>query len=369
MNDDLGHMAHALRLAARGLGNAWPNPAVGCVIVRGDRVVGRGWTAPGGRPHAETQALAQAGEAARGATAHVTLEPCAHHGRTPPCAAALVTAGVARVVTACTDPDPRVQGRGHAMLRAAGIEVVEGVRAAEAQRLNEGFFRRIRLGRPHVTLKLALTLDGRIAGPDGVSRWITGEGSRRAVHAMRAAHDAVMVGIGTALADDPDLTVRGLGPLPRPPVRVVLDSRLRLPPGGRLASSAGAVPVWVLHAEGAAVPAALAATQVRLLPCPADAAGRVDIAAALARLGNEGLTRVLCEGGAGLAAALLAAGEAGEIVAFTAGHAFGAEGLPAVAALPAPPPGRRALDPPGWRLEDSRRLGSDLMHRWRPAPA
>ncbi len=218
--DDPRHMAHALGLARRGLGRVWPNPAVGCVLVKGSRVLGRGFTQPGGRPHAETVALAAAGEGARGATAYVTLEPCAHHGRTPPCAGALAAAGVARVVTAIEDPDPRVSGRGHAMLRAAGIAVTEGVLAEEARALQRGFLSRVVRGRPMVTLKLAASLDGRIATAAGESRWITGPGARARVHAMRAMHDAVMVGAGTARADDPMLTVRGLG-VDHQPVRVV----------------------------------------------------------------------------------------------------------------------------------------------------
>ena len=221
MTPDLRHMDHALRLARRGLGNVWPNPAVGCVIVADGRIAGRGWTQPGGRPHAERMALDMAGPAARGATAYVTLEPCAHHGRTPPCAEGLIRAGVARVVTALTDPDPRVAGRGHAMLRAEGIEVTEGVRAEAAAALQRGFLSRVTLGRPMVTLKLATSFDGRIATATGESRWITGGAARRHVHLLRLTHDAVMVGAGTARADRPALNVRGFGPV-RQPVRVVL---------------------------------------------------------------------------------------------------------------------------------------------------
>ena len=222
-------MAHALALGQRGLGRTWPNPAVGCVIVHGGRVVGRGWTQPGGRPHAEVRALAQAGSAARGATAYVTLEPCAHHGHTGPCAEALIAAGVARVVTALQDPDPRVSGRGHAMLRAAGVAVTEGVLEPEARAVNAGFLKRVCHGLPLVTLKLATTLDGRIATASGESRWITGPEARRAVHALRLVHDAVLVGAGTARADDPDLTVRDLGATHQP-VRIVIDSRLEHAP-------------------------------------------------------------------------------------------------------------------------------------------
>ncbi|MFQ3623345.1 MAG: bifunctional diaminohydroxyphosphoribosylaminopyrimidine deaminase/5-amino-6-(5-phosphoribosylamino)uracil reductase RibD, partial [Acetobacteraceae bacterium] len=225
-------MRAALALARRGLGSVAPNPAVGCILVREGRVVGRGWTQPGGRPHAETEALRRAGAEARGATAYVTLEPCCHWGRTPPCTDALIAAGIARAVVALRDPDPRVNGEGLDRLRAAGIAVTEGVLAAEAAELNAGFLSRIRAGRPLVTLKLATTLDGRIAAASGESRWITGAAARRLAHGLRARNDAVMVGSGTALSDDPALTVRvpGLVPPGHPgPVRIVADGRLRLP--------------------------------------------------------------------------------------------------------------------------------------------
>ncbi len=322
-------MDHALRLARRGLGNVWPNPAVGCVIVAADRVVGRGWTQPGGRPHAERMALEAAGEAARGATAYVTLEPCAHHGRAPPCADALVAAGVARVVSALTDPDPRVAGRGHARLRAAGIEVVEGVRSGPAAGLQRGFLDRVTLGRPMVTLKLATSFDGRIATASGESRWITGESARRHVHLLRLTHDAVMVGAGTARADLPALNVRGFGPV-RQPVRVVIATAPipALPPEG---PDHG--PLWVLPG-----------------PLPQ----------ALAELGRRGLTRVFCEGGGQLAAALLAAGLVDELVGYTAGVVLGGDGRAAVA-----PMGLGALaDAPRFRLVETRALGGDVFHRW-----
>src|ERR1700693_2353428 len=232
--EDIAHMRSALALARRGLGNTWPNPSVGCVVVKDGRVVGRAVTAPGGRPHAEPAALDIAGAAARGATVYVTLEPCCHWGRTPPCTDALVNAGVARVVIATRDPDPRVDGAGIAKLRAAGIEVDEGVLQDAGDELVSGFRTRVRLGRPLVTLKLASTLDGRIATRSGESRWITGESARRAAHALRGRHDAVMVGVGTVLADDPALTCRIAGFRPVPLVRVVADSHLRVPLTARL---------------------------------------------------------------------------------------------------------------------------------------
>ncbi|MGL4320193.1 MAG: bifunctional diaminohydroxyphosphoribosylaminopyrimidine deaminase/5-amino-6-(5-phosphoribosylamino)uracil reductase RibD, partial [Paracoccaceae bacterium] len=323
-------MTHALGLAARGLGGVWPNPAVGCVIVKDGRVLGRGVTQPGGRPHAERVALAQAGATARGATVYVTLEPCAHHGQTGPCAEALISAGVARVVTGMTDPDPRVSGRGHAMLRAAGIEVTEGVCADQARAVTAGFVKRVALGLPFVTLKLASSFDGRTALADGSSRWITGPDARRMVHAMRLRHDAVMVGAGTAIADDPELTVRGMG-ASRQPVRVVMDRGLRVPASGRLGQTAAQIPVWMLHADGAA-PGDWAGTGATLI-----AAGAMSAREALAALATRGITRVFCEGGATLAASLLADDLVDEVVMFTAGIAIGSAGFAAVAALPPVP--------------------------------
>lgn len=358
MTDDT-HMAHALRLGARGLGRTWPNPAVGCVIVQGAVIVGRGWTQPGGRPHAETMALTQAGARARGATAYVTLEPCAHHGQTPPCAEALIAAGVARVVTALTDPDPRVSGKGHAMLRAAGIAVTEGVMQAEAAALNTGFLQRVLRGTPHVTLKLALTLDGRIANAAGASRWITGPEARRHVHALRARHDAVMVGIGTALADDPDLTVRDLG-VSHQPLRLVIDSHLRLPATSRLAQTARTTPVWLCHAARAPVPPALQDLGLTLIPCATDVTGRVDIYQALQRLAALGLTRIFCEGGGTLAASLIAGAHAGDIIAFSAGRVFGSNGTAGVGPLDGGP----TLHAPDYVLTDVQVVGGDIMHHW-----
>jgi diaminohydroxyphosphoribosylaminopyrimidine deaminase/5-amino-6-(5-phosphoribosylamino)uracil reductase len=235
--DDAGWMDQALRVAEAGLGLTAPNPAVGAVLVRDGRVVGEGAHLKAGTPHAEGIALRVAGERARGATAYVTLEPCAHHGRTPPCADALVAAGVGRVVVAGTDPDPRVDGRGVARLREAGIEVTVGCRAPEARALNRGFFTLHTLGRPHVTLKTAMTLDGRIVAADGQSRWITGEPARAEAHRLRFLADAVMVGIGTVLADDPRLTVRRPDLPAKEPLRVVVDSRLRLPVDAALLSA------------------------------------------------------------------------------------------------------------------------------------
>lgn len=353
-------MAHALRLAARGLGNTWPNPAVGCVIVRDGLVVGRGWTQAGGRPHAEVRALQQAGPLAKGATAHVTLEPCAHHGQTPPCAEALIAARVARVVTALTDPDPRVSGKGHAMLRAAGIAVTEGVLTPEASRLNAGFLKRVTRGLPFITLKLAATLDGRTATRTGESRWITGPAARRKVHALRMSHDAVLVGSGTALADDPDLTVRDMGPL-RQPVRIVLDRALKHSPDSRLGRTAHAHPVWLIHGPSAthAAREGWSATGATLTEVR-EAGGQLDLTDALRALAAKGLTRVLVEGGSTLGAALLRAGLVDDLALFAGAALIGAEGHPALGDL-----GLTALaDAPRPALRETQVLGADLYSLW-----
>ena len=353
-------MAHALRLAARGLGNTWPNPAVGCVLVKDGQILGRGWTQAGGRPHAEVRALDQAGPQAQGATAYVTLEPCAHHGQTPPCASALIAAKVARTVTALTDPDPRVSGKGHAMLRAAGIAVTEGVLTAEATRLNAGFLKRVTQGLPVVTLKLAASLDGRTATATGESRWITGAQARRTVHALRMTHDAVMVGSRTALADDPDLTVRDMGAA-RQPVRIVLDRMLKHAPASRLGRTAKDHPVWLLHGPHApdAARKAWTTTGATLIETP-EANGHLDLTAALQALAAKGLTRILSEGGATLAAALVKARLVDDLALFSGGLLIGAEGHPALGPL-----GLTALaDGPRPRLREARTLGPDIFSLW-----
>jgi diaminohydroxyphosphoribosylaminopyrimidine deaminase/5-amino-6-(5-phosphoribosylamino)uracil reductase len=359
MSDDLHHMRAALALARRGLGNAWPNPAVGCVLVRHGQVVGRGWTQPGGRPHAETEAIRRAGPKSRGATAYVTLEPCSHHGRTPPCCDALQAAGVARVVVAMRDPDPRVNGRGLDRLRAAAIVVEEGLCESEARALNAGFFRRIEAGLPVVTLKLASTLDGRIATATGESRWITGPEARREVHALRARHDAILVGSGTVLVDDPDLTCRIPGMECVPMLRVVADARLRTPATARLVATATTAATCIVTAPGHP-PAALApfiAAGVAVQTVPAAEQGGLDLRALLGALARRGVTRVLAEGGAGLAAGLLRAGLVDRLAWFHAPGVMGAEGWPAaeglrLAALAAMPRFRRVAVRP---------LGDDVL--------
>ena len=332
---DGAHMRAALALARRGLGSTWPNPSVGCVLVRDGQVVGRGWTQPGGRPHAETEALARAGDAARGATAYVTLEPCSHWGRTPPCCDALIAAGVSRVVVAAGDPDPRVDGRGLRRLREAGVVVEHGLLEAEARAVIAGFVRRITRGLPLVTLKLATSLDGRIATASGESRWITGGAARRAAHGLRASHDAVLVGSGTVLADDPDLSCRVPGMARVPLARVVADTRLRTPLGARLVRTARAVPTWIATRTGQA-PAALAPfleAGVEVLPVRVKEGG-LDLAALLGTLAQRGVTRVLAEGGAGIAAGLLRAGLVDRVAWFHAPGVMGGDGLPAVRPLP-----------------------------------
>ena len=360
------YMRMALHLAQRCVGDVWPNPAVGCVIVdRDGRVIGRGWTQSGGRPHAETEALRQTGGAARDATAYVTLEPCAHQGVTGPCAVALQNAGVARVVSAIEDPDPRVVGKGHAMLRAAGIDVVTGVLAKEARAANAGFLSRIERGRPSATLKLATTLDGKIALKTGESQWITNEASRRAAHLLRSRHDAVMVGIGTVLADDPELTCRLAGIERRRFVRIVADADLRLPLQSKLASSAKHDGVWVLCAADAdtARQAALAKLGVRVLHV-ARAKDGVDLREAFESLAREGLTRVLVEGGATLAASVLRAGLVDQFVHFRAPAAIGGDGLNAIGALDL----TSLKQMPRFRPADTMRLGEDVLETYDFAP-
>lgn len=356
---DADWMAAALTLARRGLGRVAPNPAVGCVLVREGQVVGRGWTQPGGRPHAETEALGRAGAAAYGATAYITLEPCAHHGRTPPCVEALIAAGVRRCVVALRDPDPRVAGQGLDRLRAAGIEVVPDVGADVAAALNDGYLRHRREGRPAVTLKLATTLDGRIATRTGASQWITGEASRRRAHLLRAEHDAVMVGSGTALADNPRLSVRLPGLESCQPRRVVVDGRLRLPLTHDLVTQAQAVPTTLLtrpdppHDRAAAYRNA----GVDVRPVGLNAEGTLSLPAALAALGAAGLTRVLVEGGGTLAAGLMRADLLDTLIWFRAASVMGGDGIPAVAGFGV----AELAAMPHFARVDSLALGPDIM--------
>ena len=328
-------MRLALALGRRGLGRTWPNPAVGAVIVRDGVIVGRGWTQPGGRPHAEVEALRRAGEAARDATLYVTLEPCSHHGKSPPCADAIVAAGVARVVSALEDPNPKVAGQGHARLRAAGITVETGPGADEARHDHAGHIRRMREGRPQVTLKLAVSADGKVAAAGRKPVAITGPAARDRVHLLRAHSDAIMVGIGTALADDPLLTCRLPGMAKDSPVRIVLDSTLRLPTGSRLAQTARQTPLWVIcgrHAA-AATERVLQAQGAVVLRMP-QGDGRLDPAAVLTLIAGRGVSRLMVEGGPTLAASLVAADLVDEAVLLQSPNAIGADGIDALDGLP-----------------------------------
>ncbi len=339
-SDDLRFMTSALALGRRGLGDVWPNPAVGAVIVRhgpsGPVVVGRGWTQPGGRPHAEPEALARAGTLARGATLYVTLEPCSHHGKSPPCADAIVAAGISTVVSALEDPNPEVAGRGHARLKAAGIAVRTGAGAAAAAHAHAGHIRRMREKRPEVTLKLAISADGKagLAGRRPVA--ITGERASDRVHLLRAMNDAIVVGIGTVLADDPLLTCRLPGMAARSPVRIVFDAALRLPLEGRLAASCKEVPLWVLTAASASADreAALRVRGVEVIRAELSAPGRIELGAALRLLASRGITRLLVEGGPILAASMIACDLVDEIALFQASASIGPEGIDAVEGMP-----------------------------------
>lgn len=351
-------MRLALALGARGLGQTWPNPAVGCVIVKQGRVLGRGWTQAGGRPHAERMALAQAGAAAKGATAYVTLEPCAHIGKTTPCADALVDAGIARVVAATRDPDNRVAGKGFERLRTAGIDLRIGVLEAEAKQANIGFLSRIMKNRPAVTLKLANSIDGKIATRTGESQWITGTASRAYVHFLRVTHDAVMIGSGTSVADDPSLNVRLNGLEHRAPVRVILDRNLSTPVDSHLGRTSKQSPVWMCHGPDANTHDWIK-TGAELIQCKLknDMLSLPDV---FTKLADKGITRVFCEGGGKLAASLLREGYVDQLITMTAGIAIGADGTPNLGAL-----GVDALaEAPRFKLISERRFGPDLMAQW-----
>ncbi|HLB07022.1 MAG TPA: bifunctional diaminohydroxyphosphoribosylaminopyrimidine deaminase/5-amino-6-(5-phosphoribosylamino)uracil reductase RibD [Alphaproteobacteria bacterium] len=356
-------MATALGLARRGLGCVWPNPAVGCVLVREGRVAGRGATAPGGRPHAETIALERAGSAAQGATAYLTLEPCAHHGKTPPCAQALIAAGIGRAVVALEDPDPRVRGRGLEALRQKGIEVSLGVLEGEAVELNAGFIARVTQGRPLVVLKLASSLDGRIATQSGESRWITGEVARARAHLLRAQHDAVMIGVGTAVSDDPLLSVRLPGLEQRTPIRIVVDSRLRLPLTSRVVATAAQQRTWLVTLESAARERAQAFQDaaVEVITVAPTAEGVPDLAEALHEFGRRGLTRLLVEGGAALGAALLAQRLVDRLVWFHAPRLIGGDGVPAIAPFGL----ERLAEAPRFERTSLVPVGDDVMALYR----
>jgi diaminohydroxyphosphoribosylaminopyrimidine deaminase/5-amino-6-(5-phosphoribosylamino)uracil reductase len=334
---DQRFMQLALTLGRRGLGRTWPNPAVGAVVVKDGVIVGRGWTQPGGRPHAEPVALARAGEAARGATLYATLEPCSHIGKSPPCADAIIAAGIARVVSAIEDPNPEVAGQGHAKLRAAGITVDIGLGAAEAAHDHAGHFKRIRDKRPRVILKLAVSSDDKIGAAGRKPLAISGEAARARVHLLRAQSDAILVGIGTVLSDDPLLTCRLPGMEARSPVRVVLDRSLRIPGTSRLVHSARHTPLWVMTSNLAEAPAAMklgaAGAQVMRVATTASPPG-LDLVAVLHALAGKGITRLLVEGGARVASSFVTAGLVDEVWLLRGAAAVGANGVPALDALP-----------------------------------
>ena len=359
---DAYFMAVAFALGGRGLGRTWPNPAVGAVVVRdngaGPVVVGRGWTQPGGRPHAETQALQKAGEAACGATLYVTLEPCSHHGRTPPCCDAIVDAGITRVVSAMVDPNPQVAGAGHWRLASAGITVEVGLGAQEAQRAHAGHLRRLTDGRPHVTLKLAVSRDGKAGLAGRRPAVITGERARESVHLMRATHDAVLTGIGTVLSDNPQLTCRLTGMSDRSPVRVVLDRMLGMAPDCILAKSARETPVWVLAGEAApeSNEQALSALGVSVIRI-GTRYGALDLSAALCALADRGITRVMVEAGPRLSAAFLSADLVDAAVLFRSPRGIGVDGIDALEGM--------SLDAltcsPGLTLAATEAVGDDMV--------
>ncbi len=350
-------MARALQLAARGLNTTRPNPRVGCVIVRDGKVIGEGWHERAGEPHAETLALRAAGAAARGATCYVTLEPCSHYGRTPPCSEALVQAGVARVVAAMSDPNPRVAGEGLRQLQAAGVEVGTGLLAGEAEALNVGFCQRMRKGRPWLRAKVGMSLDGRVAMANGESRWISGEAARADVQRWRARSCAVLTGVNTVIADDPALTVRAqplVGEIPGQPLRVVLDPALRMPRDSRVLSGPGAALVITAVADRSWK----GAESVR---CPG-ADGRIDLPAAMRELGRRELNEVLVEAGPTLTGALLQAGLVDELICYVAPKLMGDAAQP-LARLPGL---NRLADAIGLDPVDLRPIGGDWRVIMRP---
>lgn len=328
-------MAMALSLGRRGLGNTWPNPAVGAVVIKDGVVIGRGWTQPGGRPHAETQALKRAGKAARGATLYVTLEPCSHEGKTPPCADAVIRAGIARVVSALEDPNPEVAGQGHERLRAKGIAVDVGIGADEARRAHAGHIRRVREGRPHVLLKLAVSADGKAGASGRKQVEITAAAAREQVFLLRARSDAILVGLGTVMADNPSLTCRLPGMLERSPVRIVLDAQLRVPLAMNVVSTARETPTWIFGSTNASAMAEqiLRDKGVDVLRVK-EKNGRLDLAQVLKILAERGITRLMVEGGPKVAASFVAADLIDEAMIFHSPNSVGADGINALEGLP-----------------------------------
>jgi diaminohydroxyphosphoribosylaminopyrimidine deaminase/5-amino-6-(5-phosphoribosylamino)uracil reductase len=358
---DQRFMQLALTLGRRGQGRTWPNPAVGAVVVKDGIIVGRGWTQAGGRPHAEPEALARAGQAAGGATLYATLEPCSHVGKSPPCADAIIAAGIARVVSAIEDPNPEVAGRGHARLRAAGITVDIGPGAREAAYDHAGHFRRIRDGRPHVILKLAVTSDDKIAAAGHKPVAISGAAAKARVHLLRAQCDAILVGIGTVLSDDPLLTCRLPGMEARSPVRVVLDRSLRIPGTSRLVHSARETQLWVMSSHLAEAPAAMklgaAGAQVVRVDNAATPSPGLDLLAVLQALARKGITRLLVEGGARVASSFVAARLVDEVWLLRSPEVIGADGIAALDALPL----ATITQSPAFKVRDTQMLQNDTL--------
>lgn len=351
---DYAFMSHALRLAERGLYSTTPNPRVGCVIVRDEKIAGCGWHEKAGQPHAEINALTAAGTAARGATAYVTLEPCSHHGRTPPCADALIAAGIARVVMAMEDPNPLVSGRGQAVLQQAGVMVQTGLLQAEAHALNAGFVSRMTRKKPWVRLKTAASLDGKTALNNGVSQWITGEAARCDGHRWRARSCAIMTGIGTVKSDDPQLSVRHIE-TDRQPRKIVVDSHLAIPLEARLLQGREETFIFTAHAENPGKKAALSQMNARAIALP-DAKGAVDLQQMMTVLAESGINEVLVEAGSGLNGALVEAGLVDELIIYVAPHLIGNDaqgmiGLPELTNLEQ----KKKL-----KIQDVRMIGQDI---------
>jgi diaminohydroxyphosphoribosylaminopyrimidine deaminase / 5-amino-6-(5-phosphoribosylamino)uracil reductase len=345
-------MRVALSLARRNLGQTWPNPAVGALLVKDGRIIGEGYTARGGRPHAETIAIEQAGKKVKGSTLYVTLEPCAHQGKTPPCTDAIINAGIARVVIACRDPHPQVNGQGVAQLAQAGVDIVEGAGESEAREINRGFFSVVEKKRPYIALKIATSSDGKIAYADGKSQWITGESARAYAHLLRAQHDTIVTGIGTVLADNPRLTCRLSDLEEKSPVRVIFDSELKIPADSHLIKTAREIPTWVMTA--ADTNKILEKSGVKLFKVKSGASG-LDIHDALRLLVEQGITRVMVEAGNKLNTAFLQNGLVDRIYWFRAPAVIGDKGLAAVEG------GLDTALTSGWQSVEQRLLAPDTL--------
>jgi len=366
-SEDFRYMQLALALGRRGQGRTWPNPAVGAVVVKDGVIVGRGWTQPGGRPHAEPEALRRAGEAARGATLYVTLEPCSHFGKSPPCADAIIAAGIARVVSAIEDPNPEVGGQGHARLRAADIAVEVGLCSDEAARDHAGHFNRIGKKRPFVILKLAVSADDKIAAAGHRPVAITGEAAKARVHLLRAQSDAILVGIGTVLADDPLLTCRLPGLEAQSPVRVVLDRALRLPGESKLVHSARQTPLWVMTSNVSEAPAAMklgaVGAQVRRVSVAEGSPPGLDLKSVLNVLAERGITRLMVEGGARVASSFLSAGLVDEVWLLRGPEQIGTDGIPALDTQPL----SLITQSPRWHARATETLDQDTLTIYEPS--